>query len=67
MSAAISTKPRRVTEAMLAALRRLESGQSLRGHVHMSTYWTLRRRGLIEDSDTITDAGRAALAKVAAS
>jgi hypothetical protein len=65
MSAAKHTP--RMTAPMLSALRRLAGGNSLRGHVHASTYWALVHRGFIEDADTITAAGRAAIAKATGS
>lgn len=58
---------KRATPVMLEALRALETGRSLRGRIHASTFYALRRGGFIEDSDTITDAGRRAIADSARS
>lgn len=52
-----------VTPVMREALKHVASGKSMRGLFSSSTYWALRRKNLIEDSDTITDAGRAVVAQ----
>ncbi|ATI15702.1 hypothetical protein [Bordetella phage vB_BbrM_PHB04] len=54
-------KETKITPVMRDALERVARGLSLRGYAHASTYWALRRKGLIFDSETITDAGRAAI------
>ena len=58
-----STLEPKITPIMREALEQLERGFSLRGNVKASTYWALRRKGLIWNSETLTDAGRAAIAK----
>jgi hypothetical protein len=55
--------PGPITESMLRALRMLEDGFCLYGRAHGKTISALIRRGLAEDADTITEAGRAAIAK----
>jgi hypothetical protein len=52
---------RPLTNQQLRALRRLEEGRSLRGFAHGIVINHLKQKRLIEDSDTISDSGRAAL------
>jgi hypothetical protein len=52
-----------LTSSQRWALERLAQGKSLRGLAHGITINHLKMKGLIENSDTITDAGRAAIAK----
>lgn len=40
------------------ALEHLAAGKTLRGFFYARTYHALKRRGWVEDFDTITDAGR---------
>lgn len=51
-----------LTKRQRQALERLARGHGLRGFAHGVTVNHLKMRKLIEDSDTITDAGRAAIA-----
>lgn len=60
MSAA---KPVKLTTAQREALAWLAQGKSLRGYAHGVTINHLKMKRLIEDSDTITDAGRAAVVR----
>ena len=53
----------KLTPKQRAALEWLARGHSLRGHTHGITANYLFKKGLIEDSDTITEAGRAAIEK----
>jgi len=55
----------RITLPMRRALERLASGQSLRGYANARTSTTLKARGLIQDSDTLTAAGAALIAPAA--
>lgn len=57
------TAARRLTKAQRTALELLASGRSLRGLVHGVTINHLKMKKLIEDSDTITAAGRALIAQ----
>jgi hypothetical protein len=50
-----------LTAPQREALERLAQGKPLRGHAHGVTINHLKMKRLILDSDTITDAGRAAL------
>lgn len=52
-----------LTAPQREALERLAQGKSLRGHTHGVTINHLRMKRLIEDSDTITEAGKAALSE----
>jgi hypothetical protein len=51
----------RLTPVMLAALRHMDRGGALVGHYSAITFRALYNAGYVEDSFTITDAGRAAL------
>jgi hypothetical protein len=62
MTRAAAAPKRRVTPVMRDALVRLANVGTLRGWAHSSTYYALKRQGLVEDPDTITAAGRAAVA-----
>jgi hypothetical protein len=53
----------KLTAKQLLALKWLSYGYSLRGYCHGKVANHLKMKGLIEDSDTLTDAGRAAIAK----
>lgn len=50
-----------LTRSQRYALERLAAGQSLRGQTHGVTINHLKMKKLIEDSDTITEAGRQAI------
>lgn len=57
----------RITPTMLRALQTIEKYKSMRGRFNAVTYTALRRQELIEDPETLTDAGRAAIAKATGS
>lgn len=50
-----------LTHSQRYALERLAAGESLRGQTHGVTINHLKMKKLIEDSDTITEAGRIAI------
>ena len=54
-------KKMRLTGVQVAALRHIASGRSARGHIHMSTYYSLVQKRLISDPETVTIAGLNAL------
>ena len=55
----------KLTKRQLQALLWLASGKSLRGYCHGITINHLKIKGMIEDSDTITKAGRRVISEKA--